>query len=143
MRRSPQGDPADRPVVGEGGAAAATQPLPGVTYEWCELNVFADKFPTGACLQQEAMDHEVGHLLGHGHSEDPTNIMYPSLQPWVWCPEEIPPPVNEPTTECRQTKHHPQGLCLPAGSSRPKSTTTRKRRANPGPWAWALLGSNQ
>jgi hypothetical protein len=114
-------------VVGEGGAAAATQPLPGVTYEWCELDVFADKFPTGACLQQEAMDHEVGHLLGHGHSEELTNIMYPSLQPWVWCPEEIPPPTNEPTTECRQTKRHPQGICLPAGSFPPEKRHHKKK----------------
>jgi hypothetical protein len=103
-------------VPDEGAAADAFQPVPGTTYEWCELNVFADKFPTGACLQQETMDHEVGHLLGNGHSEDVTNIMYPSLQPWVWCPEEIPPPIREPTTECRQTKRHPNGICLPAGS---------------------------
>jgi hypothetical protein len=121
-------------VAGDGGAAAATQPPPGITYEWCELNVFADKFPTGACLQQEAMDHEVGHLLGYGHSEDLTNIMYPSLQAWVWCPEEIPPPIHEPTTECRQTKRYPRGLCLPAGSfpaekHRPKKTTRLSRTA--------------
>jgi hypothetical protein len=69
-----------------GAAAAATQPAPGVIYAWCELNVFADEFPTGHCLQQEAMDHEVGHLFGYGHSEDVDNIMYPSLQPQIWCP---------------------------------------------------------
>jgi hypothetical protein len=114
-------------VAGEGGAAAATQPAPGVTYTWCELNVFADKFPTGACLQQEAMNHEVGHLLGYGHSEDPTNIMHPSLQPSVWCPAEIPPAVNEPTTECRQRKRHPTGLCLPAGSFPPEKHHRKKR----------------
>jgi hypothetical protein len=114
-------------VPGEGGAAAATQPAPGVIYAWCELHVFADEFPTGACLQQEAMDHEVGHLLGYGHSEDPTNIMYPSLQPWVWCPAEAPPPVNEPTTECRQTKRHPDGICLPAGSFPPEKHHRKKR----------------
>ena len=73
-------------VAGEGAAAAATQPEPGVIYAWCELHVFADEFPTGHCLQQEAMDHEVGHLFGYGHSEDVDNIMYPSLQPRVWCP---------------------------------------------------------
>jgi len=113
-------------TVGEGGAAAATQPAPGVTYAWCELHVFADKFPTGACLQQEAMNHEVGHLLGYGHSEDTTNIMYPSLQPAVWCPAEIPPPINEPTTECRQTKRHPNGICLPAGSFPPEKHHRKK-----------------
>jgi hypothetical protein len=113
-------------VVGEGGAAEATQPPPGVTYEWCELKVFADKFPTGPCLQQEAIDHEVGHLLGYGHSEELTNIMYPSLQPAVWCPEEIPPPIHEATTECRQTKRHPHGICLPAGSFPPEKNR-RKR----------------
>jgi hypothetical protein len=123
-------------VAGEGGAAAATQPAPGVTYAWCELNVFADKYPTGACLQQEAMNHEVGHLLGYGHSEDTTNIMYPSLQPWVWCPAEIPPPINAATTECRQTKRHPQGICLPAGSfprekhHRRKGATALRTRAS-------------
>jgi hypothetical protein len=114
-------------VAGEGGAAAATQPAPGVTYAWCELNVFADEFPTGACLQQEALDHEVGHLLGYGHSEDTTNIMYPSLQPWVWCPDEIPPPVNQPTTECRQTRRHPEGICLPVGSFPPAKHHRGKR----------------
>jgi hypothetical protein len=102
-------------VAGEGSAAASTQPAPGVIYAWCELNVFADNFPTGACVQQEAINHEVGHLLGYGHSEDPTNIMYPSLQPWVWCPAEIPPPVKAPTSECRQTRRHLGGLCLLAG----------------------------
>ncbi len=114
-------------VAGEGGAAAATQPPPGVTYEWCELTVFADKFPTGPCLQQEAMNHEVGHLLGLGHSEDLTNIMYPSLQASVWCPEEIPPTINEPTTECRQTRRYPQGICLPAGSFPPEKHRHKKR----------------
>jgi hypothetical protein len=114
-------------VSGEGGAAAATQPEPGVTYERCELDVFADKFPTGPCLQQEAMDHEVGHLLGYGHSEDLTNIMYPSLQPQVWCPAEIPPPVTQPTVECRQTRRHPNGLCLPAGSFPPEKQHRKKK----------------
>ena len=139
-------------TVGDGGgAAAATQPAPGVTYTWCELSVFADKFPTGACLQQEAMNHEVGHLLGYGHSEDTTNIMYPSLQPWVWCPAEIPPPITAPATECRQTRRHPEGICLPAGSfSREKhrkkgsrvAADSRQSRSSPG-GEWALLGSNQ
>lgn len=113
-------------VAGEGGAAAATEPVPGVTYAWCELNVFADEFPTGACLQQEALNHEVGHLLGYGHSEDITNIMYPSLQPRVWCPAEIPPPVKESSTECRQTKRHPEGICLPAGSFPPEKHQRKK-----------------
>jgi hypothetical protein len=117
-------------VAGEGGAAAATQPPPGVTYEWCELNVFADKFPTGACLRQEAINHEVGHLLGYGHSEGLTDIMYPSLQASVWCPEEIPPTIIEPTTDCRQTKRHPQGLCLPAGSFPPEKHHHRKGRGH-------------
>ena len=120
--------PTDPALTGEDGAAAASRPSPGVIYEWCELDVFADEFPTGACLQQEAMDHEVGHLLGYGHSEDPTNIMYPTLQPGVWCPEEIPPPVNQPAAECRQTKRHPQGICLPAGGF-PTEKHHPKRRA--------------
>jgi hypothetical protein len=114
-------------VAGEGGAAAATQPPPGVTYTWCQLDVFADKFPAGACLQQEAMNHEVGHLLGYGHSEDTSNIMYPSLQPWVWCPAEIPPTIKEPSTECRQTRRHPAGICLPAGSFPPEKHHRTKR----------------
>lgn len=122
-------------VAGEGGAAAATQPAPGVTYRRCDLYVFADKFPTGACLQQEALNHEVGHLLGYGHSEDTTNIMYPSLQPWFWCPEEIPPPINLPATECRQTRRHPEGICLPAGTFPPERQYRKKgskARSKPG-----------
>lgn len=119
-------------VAGEGGAASATQPAPGVTIPRCELQVYGDKFPTGSCLQQEAMDHEVGHLLGYGHSEDLTNIMYPSLQPWVWCPAEIPPPITEPTTECRQTKRHPSGLCLPAGSFPPE--VHHRKKNGTGSW---------
>ncbi len=116
-------------IAGDGGAAEATQPPPGVTYEWCELKVFADNFPTGACLQQVTMDHEVGHLLGYGHSEDITNVMYPSLQPEVWCPGEVPPTIKEPTTECRQTKRHPDGICLPAGSFTTDRHGTKKNVA--------------
>jgi hypothetical protein len=116
-------------VADGGGAAAATQPATGATYTWCELDVFADKFPTGACLQQEAMNHEVGHLLGYGHSEDTTNIMYPSLQPWVWCPAEIPPPITAPATECRQTRRHPEGICRPVGSF--SSEKHRKKGSRP------------
>jgi hypothetical protein len=120
--------PTDPSVAGEDGAAAASRPSPGVTYEWCELDVFADEFPAGACLQQEAMDHEVGHLLGYGHSEDLTNIMYPTLEPGVWCPEEITPPINQPTAECRQTKRHPHGLCLPAGGFPPEKHHHKKQK---------------
>jgi hypothetical protein len=53
--------------------------------------------------------------------------MYPSLQAWIWCPEEIPPPINEPTTECRQTKRHPHGVCLSAGGFPPEKHHHKKR----------------
>ena len=101
-------------IAGDGAAAAATQPTPGVIDAWCELNVFADEFPTGACVQQEAMDHEVGHLLGYGHSEDKTNIMYPTLLPSVWCPAEASP--TKASTECRKNRRHLGKVCRPAGS---------------------------
>jgi len=124
-------------IPGEGGVARATQPPPGVVYSYCTLWVFADKFPPGACLQQETMNHEVGHLLGHGHSEDLANIMYSSLRPWIWCPEEIPPPIHEPTIECRQTERHPHGLCLAARGFPPekhrhrlKTRSVRRQTSN-------------
>lgn len=44
-----------------------------------------------ACTQREVMLHEYGHLLGHGHSTDPTNIMYPQLVGTIICPPPPPP----------------------------------------------------
>lgn len=38
------------------------------------------------------MRHEVGHLLGHGHVDDPTNIMDPVLSPEA-APDCFPPQI--------------------------------------------------
>lgn len=61
----------------------ATQPEPG-EYKLCKLWVADD---LESCELPAIMRHEVGHLLGYGHSPDPDNIMYPAPPQW-WCTAE-------------------------------------------------------
>jgi hypothetical protein len=58
-----------------GNAGMATQPLPGAAPVPCTMRI-AEGQPS-ACYARETVLHEYGHLLGYGHSEDPTSIMYP------------------------------------------------------------------
>jgi hypothetical protein len=57
-----------------GNRGTATQPEPG-TIVPCILRISDD---LGCAAEEEAvMEHEVGHLFGHGHSENPADSMYP------------------------------------------------------------------
>lgn len=61
---------------GEGAIARATQPeSAGIA---CRLTILEDQWATlPTCGRTDTIRHEVGHLLGYGHSSDPDNVMYP------------------------------------------------------------------
>lgn len=68
----------DRRVVAPealpGAFGRATQPPPGAHLA-CLFEIRSD---TRRCAYREAVLHEVGHLVGYPHSDDPRSIMYPS-----------------------------------------------------------------
>jgi hypothetical protein len=70
-------------VIGLGGAVSATvhgtkRLVSGVLYfDQPELFLIAQR-GTGYASMRTVMLHEVGHLLGLGHVQDPTEVMYPS-----------------------------------------------------------------
>lgn len=80
-------DPAvyDDPV---GTEVLATATLPTSLHEACIVTTYPAWEPLGPCMRRMVMRHEVGHLLGHGHSADPGNIMYAQISEALWCPEE-------------------------------------------------------
>lgn len=81
----PDGPPACATVIREavseaeigGMAGNATQPHPGESGLVCHLRVAVELLP---CDMRAVMRHEVGHLLGYGHSTDPDNVMYAHYQ---------------------------------------------------------------
>lgn len=78
-------------------AMRATEPSSGVVGFQCHLYVFEDALAEAraywnagaACIIEMDMRHEVGHLTGHGHSQDPTSIMHTPPEPSVWCPGAV------------------------------------------------------
>ena len=68
-------------------AARATQPKPGETEVACHLYVFEPV--SSGCVEEMVIRHEVGHLLGYGHSKDPDSIMHEGINFEYWCPDRI------------------------------------------------------
>jgi hypothetical protein len=70
-------------VIGVGGAVSATvhdtrRLVSGLLYfDQPELFLIAQR-GTGYASMRTVMLHEIGHLLGLGHVQDPTAVMYPS-----------------------------------------------------------------
>lgn len=66
----------------------ATQPKPG-TIVSCHLYVFEDEIAhLSPCIKEVDLRHEVGHLLGYGHSDDSGSIMHAPPVVAVWCPAD-------------------------------------------------------
>jgi len=70
-------------AIGLGGAASASvhgqqRLVSGVLYfDAPELSLIAQR-PTGFAEMRTVMLHEIGHLLGLGHVQDPAEVMYPT-----------------------------------------------------------------
>lgn len=70
-------------AIGEGIAGHATQPH-GWPLEECVIAIAEGPW-WKPCVLQEVVDHEYGHLLGFGHSEDPNSIMWAGAVHGVIC----------------------------------------------------------
>lgn len=63
-------------------AGRATEPEPGAAPRSVSCALWVGRYYANPELAEEAcklMIHEVGHLLGYSHSDDPASPMYPSL----------------------------------------------------------------
>jgi hypothetical protein len=50
-----------------------------------------------SCYTKAVMFHEVGHLVGLGHSTDPSSLMYPTVS-GIFCPPAIAPEFAAPSS---------------------------------------------
>lgn len=69
-------------------------PVDPATFRSCRIDLLpdADLRPAALCT---VIVHEVGHLLGRAHSDDPGDVMYPSLgAPLPGCREAFAPPAE-------------------------------------------------
>lgn len=77
---------------GEGVAGRTTRPMLGETGVACSITfyepAFAEQFGAG-CGREAALRHEVGHLLGYGHTDDPRDIMSAAGLNIYACPRPI------------------------------------------------------
>jgi hypothetical protein len=83
-----------------GGESAEGKTIVGEAFEVnCEMKIIEGLEP---CVEREIIYHELGHLLGYGHSTDPGSIMYPVLQ------RRFCPPPEPEIGPYREPKHHPR-----------------------------------
>lgn len=82
-------------VIGLGGAAIAEvhgkpQLVSGIVYFDAPEMALAALRPDGLGIMRSVMLHEIGHLLGLAHVQDPTQVMYPSSNgPDVYGPGDL------------------------------------------------------
>lgn len=78
---------------------------------WLDQVLWDESKPVGACT---IIVHEWGHLLGHGHSDDPNNVM-----------AETP---NRPPPECARLNGSPRGTGADGSRARCRSRGRRLGR---------------
>lgn len=76
-------------------AGRATQPKPADSQLACYLLIDLSLLPR-PCERWEIVRHEVGHLLGHGHSADESDWMFPVMSLTECPPVPLPPTVAAP-----------------------------------------------